>query len=246
MIQKITSLSQSISKLSHQKDFNNTLPVLLNVLEKQGKDLYKIKIGNLTTQTKSQKDLIVGAQYFANLQKSSIGTLLLNQLTPYPKNLEILQDSPLKLSFQNLKEIFSKGEDFIGEWKEFLLNQFSDAPDKNSFLFFGNLLLSLQKNVISFNIYEDKKNYFLQLEKRQEESLGFYALYPNLGPLSGVVYKTLEKDIGLNLQASFESTKNLLKNHTKDLKLFHRIEISLQKNIEPLYHFTQNLLDLRG
>ncbi|MCE3038918.1 hypothetical protein [Helicobacter anatolicus] len=246
MIQKIASLSQSISKLSHQKDFNNTLPVLLNVLEKQGKDLYKIKIGNLITQTKSQKDLIVGAQYFANLQKSSIGTLLLNQLTPYPKNLEILQDSPLKLSFQNLKEIFSKGEGFIGEWKEFLLNQFSDAPDKNSFLFFGNLLLSLQKNVISFNIYEDKKNYFLQLEKRQEESLGFYALYPNLGPLSGVVYKTLEKDIGLNLQASFESTKNLLKNHAKDLKLFHRVEISLQKHIEPLYQFTQNLLDLRG
>lgn len=246
MIQKIASLSQSIAKLSQQKEFNNALPVLLHILEKQSKNTYKVKIGNLITQTKSQKELIVGARYFANLQKSSVGTLLLSNLNAYPKSLEIFQDAPFKLSFENLKELFSSTDGFLKEWKEFLLDKFIHASDKNDFLFFGNMLLSLQKNVISLIVNQDRKDHILQIKKHEKHNLEFYALYPNLGSLNGVVYKTSDNTLGLNLNTSFENTQTLLKNNLKSLKIFDIMQINLQPNIEPLYAFESSLLDLRG
>ncbi|CBG40550.1 hypothetical protein [Helicobacter mustelae] len=243
MIQKIASLSQSIQKLSQHQEINNTLPVLIHVLQKQSKDLYQIKIGNLITQTKSQKELMIGAKYLATLQKNPTGTLILSHLWLYPKALESLQNAPLKFSINDLKELLKNPEKFHEEWKSFLVEKFAHAPSKQEFLFFGNMLLSLQKNITSLVIDQDGKNHILQIKKMPQQSLEFYALYPNLGAISGLVYKS-QGGVGLNLNVPFANVKNLLEKHLDTLHFFAQKQITLTPNIPPLFSFEDNLLDL--
>lgn len=248
MISKIAALIQNFSNLSTTKEFNNALPVLLHILKKEGKELYTIKMGNIVTKTKSQKELIIGAKYFANVTKSSVDSILLRNLVLYPKTLENLKEAPLKLQYQELQTFLSKdAKNFFEEYKNLMLDYFANSHTKNEFLFFGNMLLSLQKEILSLVVNQNNKESFLQIKKnKQNNILEFYALYPNLGNLNGMVYKLEDSGIGLKIQTEFESVKELLEYHCKELESFSQILITKTTNIEPLYLFEDHLLNLRA
>lgn len=248
MIEKISSLLQNISKSANTKEINNTLPILLHILKKEGKDTYFIKMGNLQTKTKSQKELIIGAKYLANVNKSSVGSILLSNLTPYPKILDDIKEAPLKLKHEELKNFLSKdAKDFTQEWKNFLLDHFVQASNKNDFLFFGNMLLSLQKEILTLIVSEENKDSLLQIKKNKTLSqLEFYALYPHLGDINGIVSLDADKNLTLKLEVKFESIKNLLEKNLSSLDLFSQVHIIKSENISPLFSFEDHLLNLKG
>ncbi len=246
MISKIASLSQNITKIAQNKEFNNTLPTLLKILSKEGKDLYSIKLGNLAQQTKSLKELQVGARYFANISKSSVGTTLISNLTPYPEHLNNLESSPLRFKYNELKSLL-ESKDFPKEYKDFLAQQFIHANNKNDFFFYGNMLLALQKNIYSFTIDENGRNKILQIKtKNNSNYLEFYALFPSLGNISGMVYYDKDKGMGLNLNTHFKSVKNLLERNLDSLHNFKLINICVQDNIPPLFILEEHLLNITG
>ena len=247
MIAKVSALMQNLAKTASAKEFNNALPVLLHILKKEGKDLYSIKMGNLTTQTKSQKELTIGAKYFANVARSSVGSILLSQLAPYPKALESLTNATLKMRHEELQNFLAKDAgNFLEEYKGFLLEHFANASNKNEFLFFGNMLLSLQKEVLTLVIQEGGRDSLLQTKRGKEPSeLEFYALYPNLGSLSGVVYQK-DGGVGLRIQTSFISVQKILQKHASALGYFSQVDILHTPNIEPFFLPQTHLLDLLG
>ncbi|WP_104697066.1 MULTISPECIES: hypothetical protein [unclassified Helicobacter] len=247
MIEKISSLLQNISKISHTKEINNTLPILLQVLKKESKDIYLIKMGNMQTTTKSQKELLIGGKYLANVTKSSIGSILLSNLTPYPKLLDEIGNSPIKLTHHDLKKFLNKDyKIFLEEWKTFLLEHLSQAPTRENFLFLGNMLLSLQKEILTLIVNEDKKDNLLQIKKKKSrQELEFYALYPHLGSIDGLIYQK-GQDLGLRLIVTFDSVKNLLEKNISSLDSFSQIDIFKTETIEPLFNFKDHLLDLRS
>ncbi|WP_121021686.1 hypothetical protein [Helicobacter vulpis] len=224
--------------------FNATLPLLLKVLEKKGAQKYLLQLGNQIVETKSQKPLVVGQSYWALMQKSSVGAIMLSHLTPQPKILEQLKDAPLKLDIKDLPTLF-KQEDFKG-YQDMLIQHWTHATSKQDFLFLGNLLLSLQHQVVSFVIQDRHKEALVQFKKAKQQRLDFYALYPHLGPLQGSV---IFHDPGLELfiQVHYQATKALLQAHQNALKGFERVHISASLDpIEPLFVFEESLLDTRG
>ena len=245
MIQKITSLTQNLNKIAHSKEFNNTLPILLKILKKEGKDLYSIKIGNITQQTKSLKELQVGARYFATISKSSTETTLISNLTPYPKGLNSLMESaPLRLKSNELKTIL-QDDKTLNQWKDHLIQEFLTAQNKSGFLFYGNMLLGLQKNIFNFIVDENAHQKILQIKtKKNLPKLEFYALFPNLGGISGFVWLE-DQQLHLSLQTQFRSVQTLLQRNINQLKAFERIEIIYNDNLSPLFCFEDHLLNLK-
>lgn len=227
-------------------EFNATLPLLLKVLEKKGEGEYLLRLGNATIATRSQKELTIGQKYWAQMSRSSVGAIVLSNLIHQPQMLETLQNSPLKFSFSDLEKIFKEG-DLQDSYKDFLLDKFVNAQTRYEFLSLGNLLLSLQKNVLSFVISDSNQDSLVQLKvsKSKKQSLEFYALYPNLGPIRGRVYLG-ENGVNAQIYVAYESIRRILEADKDRLKGFDVVQICMEKNIEPLFEFEESLLDIKG
>ncbi|MDU7693637.1 MAG: hypothetical protein E7K04_05290 [Helicobacter sp.] len=248
MIQNVTNLTNLILNTSNnigdKKLINGKLPLLLDILEKQNEALYKIKIGKIISVSKSNTPLQVGSKYFANVSQNN-GALLINNLVPYPKNLEFLQGQFIGQSFQDIKSIFEKDvKDAPKILQNQLLNELANAKNRDDFLHFYHQLYSLQKGIFSFFINDGGKNHLLQIQN-ERNSLKFYAFLTHLGGISGVVSKA-KNDISLDLKTQFQSVADLLNEDIAALKSFGKINIKVHKNIEPIYDFSSHLLDLKG
>ncbi|BCZ17697.1 hypothetical protein NHP190003_09790 [Helicobacter sp. NHP19-003] len=246
-LQQLGLLQDLLKDHPQARNFNGTLPLLLKVLEKKGADQYLLQLGNQVLESKSQKNLVLGKTYWALVHKSSVGATMLSNLIPQPPILAELKNAPLKLDLQELHKILSQeSKEVLKDYQQQILHHFTHATTRQDFLFFGNLLLSLQHEVASFVITDGHKESLVQFKKGgKQERLEFYALYPHLGPLQGVLYK--QEGICLSLGVAYESVATLLKGQTDTLKGFSRIEIYTAKPLpEPLFSFEENLLDTRG
>ncbi|WP_104689410.1 hypothetical protein [Helicobacter felis] len=239
-------LLQEVLKDTPSQNFNATLPLLLKVLEKKGDHKYLLQLGSQLIETKSQKALVLGKTYWALMHKSSVGATMLSNLIPQPKIMEQLKDVPLKFELRDLPKLLS--QDQFQDYKEVLIQHCAHAPTRQDFLLFGNLLLSLHHQVASFVIQDgQQKEALIQLKpKKKQEKLEFYAIYPHLGPLQGVVYKEGE-GVCLLLSVSYVSVLQLLEQYKAELKGFEKITLTLaQAPLEPLFNFEESLLDTRG
>ncbi|MDO7253009.1 hypothetical protein [Helicobacter cappadocius] len=247
-VKSLAQLSKVGTEIKNITEFNATLPILLKVLSKAKNGEFLLKMGNTTITTKSQKELLVGQKYWANMSKSSVGAIILSNLVRPPKMLEMIEKSPLKFSIQDLDKIFkeSKLESF-GEYKDFLLDKLLLAQNRSEFLNLGNLLLSLHNEVVSLVISDEHKDGLVQVKKskNKKQSLEFYALYPHLGALNGRVY-LLEDGVGLEIWVLYESVKKILEANKDKLKGFQSIAIYQEKDIRPLFEFEEGVLDIRA
>ncbi|WP_219029393.1 hypothetical protein, partial [Helicobacter pylori] len=185
--------------------FNATLPILLKVLEKQDKDLFLLQVGNRIIPTKSEQELKINQPYFATIQRNQLGDIVLKNLVPAPKILDALDDLSA-LEMKKIKEILSaKDSTPLKEYKELLSEKLVHAKNPQEFLNTANMLLSLQSQVLSFVVENERKKAFLQV-KAKKQSVDFYALYPNLGEIGGVIYLK-EKEKQLFLKTSLQRTK---------------------------------------
>ncbi|EMH04071.1 hypothetical protein HMPREF1408_01451 [Helicobacter pylori GAM245Ai] len=245
MLEALNALNQlnALHSKNAAHHFNATLPILLKVLEKQDKDLFLLQVGNRIIPTKSEQELKINQPYFATMQKNQLGDIVLKNLVPAPKILDALDDLPA-LEMKKLKEILSaKDNTPLKEYKEFLSEKLIHAKSSQEFLNTANMLLSLQSQVLSFVVENERKKAFLQM-KAKKQSVDFYALYPNLGEIGGVIYLK-EKEKQLFLKTTLQRTKEVLKEAQNTLSGFSFVEIVCEKT-PMLFAFEDRLLDTLG
>ncbi|EJC51094.1 hypothetical protein [Helicobacter pylori] len=245
MLEALNALNQlnALHSKNAAHHFNATLPILLKVLEKQDKDLFLLQVGNKIIPTKSEQELKINQPYFAVMQKNQLGDIVLKNLVPAPKILDALDDLPA-IEMKKLKEILSaKDNTPLKEYKEFLSEKLIHAKSSQEFLNTANMLLSLQSQVLSFVVENERKKAFLQM-KAKKQSVDFYALYPNLGEIGGVIYLK-EKEKQLFLKTTLQRTKEVLKETQNTLLGFSFVEIVCEKT-PMLFAFEERLLDTIG
>lgn len=245
MLEALNALNQlnALHSKNAAHHFNATLPILLKVLEKQDKDLFLLQVGNRIIPTKSEQDLKINQPYFATMQRNQLGDIVLKNLVPAPKILDALDDLPT-IEMHKLKEILSaKDNTPLKEYKEFLSEKLIHAKNSQEFLNTANMLLSLQSQVLSFVVENERKKAFLQM-KAKKQSVDFYALYPNLGEIGGVIYLK-EKEKQLFLKTTLQRTKEILKEAQNTLLGFSCVEITCEKT-PMLFAFEERLLDTIG
>ncbi len=245
MLEALNALNQlnAIHSKNAAHHFNAALPILLKVLEKQDKDLFLLQVGNRIIPTKSEQELKINQPYFAIMQRNQLGDIVLKNLVPAPKILDALNDLPT-LEMKQIKEILSaKDNTPLKEYKEFLSEKLVHAKNSQEFLNIANMLLSLQSQVLSFVIENERKKAFLQM-KAKKQSVDFYALYPNLGEIGGVIYLK-EKEKQLFLKTTLQRTKEVLKEAQNTLLGFSSVEIVCEKT-PMLFAFEERLLDTLG
>ncbi|MCQ2812692.1 hypothetical protein JT065_05130 [Helicobacter pylori] len=245
MLEALNALNQL--NAFHSKNaahhFNATLPILLKVLEKQDKDLFLLQVGNKIIPTRSEQELKINQPYFAIMQRNQLGDIVLKNLVPAPKILDALNDLPA-IEMNKIKEILSaKDNTPLKEYKEFLSEKLVHAKNSQEFLNTANMLLSLQSQVLSFVVENERKKAFLQV-KAKKQSVDFYALYPNLGEIGGVIYLK-EKEKQLFLKTTLQRTKEVLKEAQNTLLGFSFVEIVCEKT-PMLFAFEERLLDTLG
>ncbi|WP_208360251.1 hypothetical protein [Helicobacter pylori] len=245
MLEALNALNQlnALHSKNAAHHFNATLPILLKVLEKQDKDLFLLQVGNKIIPTKSEQELKINQPYFAIMQRDRLGDIVLKNLVPAPKILDGLDDLPA-IEMHKLKEILSaKDNTPLKEYKEFLSEKLVHAKNSQEFLNTANMLLSLQSQVLSFVVENERKKAFLQM-KAKKQSVDFYALYPNLGEIGGVIYLK-EKEKQLFLKTTLQRTKEVLKEAQNTLLGFSFVEIVCEKT-PMLFAFEERLLDTLG
>ncbi|WRF00746.1 hypothetical protein KVE47_04025 [Helicobacter pylori] len=245
MLEALNALNQlnAIHSKNAVHHFNAALPILLKVLEKQDKDLFLLQVGNKIIPTKSEQELKINQPYFATMQRNQLGDIVLKNLVPAPKILDALNDLPT-LEMNKIKEILSaKDNTPLKEYKEFLSEKLVHAKNSQEFLNTANMLLSLQSQVLSFVVENERKKAFLQM-KAKKQSVDFYALYPNLGEIGGVIYLK-EKEKQLFLKTTLQRTKEVLKEAQNTLLGFSFVEIVCEKT-PMLFAFEERLLDTLG
>ncbi len=245
MLEALNALNQlnALHSKNAAHHFNATLPILLKVLEKQDKDLFLLQVGNKIIPTKSEQELKINQPYFATMQRNQLGDIVLKNLVPAPKILDALDDLPA-IEMKKIKEILSaKDNTPLKEYKEFLSEKLIHAKNSQEFLNTANMLLSLQSQVLSFVVENERKKAFLQM-KAKKQSVDFYALYPNLGEIGGVIYLK-EKEKQLFLKTTLQRTKEVLKEAQNTLLGFSFVEIVCEKT-PMLFAFEERLLDTLG
>ncbi|WRC11516.1 hypothetical protein KVD09_04200 [Helicobacter pylori] len=245
MLEALNALNQlnALHSKNAAHHFNATLPILLKVLEKQDKDLFLLQVGNKIIPTKSEQELKINQPYFATMQRNQLGDIVLKNLVPAPKILDALNDLPA-IEMKKIKEILSaKDNTPLKEYKEFLSEKLVHAKSSQEFLNTANMLLSLQSQVLSFVVENERKKAFLQM-KAKKQSVDFYALYPNLGEIGGVIYLK-EKEKQLFLKTTLQRTKEVLKEAQNTLLGFSFVEIVCEKT-PMLFAFEERLLDTLG
>ncbi|KEY39458.1 hypothetical protein BB434_01195 [Helicobacter pylori] len=245
MLEALNALNQlnALHSKNATHHFNATLPILLKVLEKQDKNLFLLQVGNKIIPTRSEQELKINQPYFATMQRNQLGDIVLKNLVPAPKILDALDDLSA-LEMNKIKEILSaKDNTPLKEYKEFLSEKLVHAKNSQEFLNTANMLLSLQSQVLSFVVENERKKAFLQM-KAKKQSVDFYALYPNLGEIGGVIYLK-EKEKQLFLKTSLQRTKEVLKEAQNTLLGFSFVEIVCEKT-PMLFAFEERLLDTLG
>ncbi len=245
MLEALNALNQlnALHSKNATHHFNAALPILLKVLEKQDKDLFLLQVGNKIIPTRSEQELKINQPYFATMQRNQLGDIVLKNLVPASKILDALDDLPT-LEMKKIKEILSaKDNTPLKEYKELLSEKLVHAKNPQEFLNTANMLLSLQSQVLSFVVENERKKAFLQV-KAKKQSIDFYALYPNLGEIGGVIYLK-EKEKQLFLKTSLQRTKEILKEAQNTLLGFSFVEIVCEKT-PMLFAFEERLLDTLG
>ncbi|WQZ56913.1 hypothetical protein KVL13_03865 [Helicobacter pylori] len=245
MLEALNALNQlnALHSKNAAHHFNATLPILLKVLEKQDKDLFLLQVGNKIIPTKSEQELKINQPYFATMQRNQLGDIVLKNLVPAPKILDALDDLPA-IEMKKLKEILNAKDNIpLKEYKELLSEKLVHAKNSQEFLNTANMLLSLQSQVLSFVVENERKKAFLQM-KAKKQSVDFYALYPNLGEIGGVIYLK-EKEKQLFLKTTLQRTKEVLKEAQNTLLGFSCVEIVCEKT-PMLFAFEERLLDTLG
>lgn len=228
-----TTLNNIDNKSATIKTLNTNLPMLLKVLAVNGKDSYLVQLGKLTLQTSSDKELKLGSAYWANVKNTKEGIVISN-LVQQPKMMDSLNYAKLKLTSEDLKELFKEQKGAHEVFKDFLLDKLPLVNNKNDFLELANLLIALQNGVFSMVVQEEGKDASLFQMKQDVTFLEFYGIFPSLGEINGLI-TLLDNNLNLNLNVMSSKIKEILESKLSTIHhKFDEIKIEVKEAI-PLW-----------
>lgn len=252
MIKQLHQLAQVQNTLQNSAkttQFNATLPIKLEVMEKLQGIRYMLKVGNTAMETKSLKELQIGGKYWAMMGRGSTGSITLSNLIKQPN---LLKDSniPLKLNEKTLEQFLKNSENPFDIMKGFLTDRLANAESKWEFAFLSHMLMSLKHKVLTIPLHYDdaSKDGFMQLRKKrikEQECLEFYSVFSNLGATWGLLWD-FKEGVRLDISVMYESVANLLHRNLDNLAFIKETHININSEIVPLYEFSDSLLDLEG
>ncbi|MCK9257302.1 MAG: hypothetical protein M0P02_04425 [Sulfurospirillaceae bacterium] len=238
---KLSTLTHNLKKQTLQ--YNASLPISIDVLERIGYQRYKLKVGHKQMSTRSMKYLEKGEKYWGNFSETKGGILTINNLKKKPA---IMQDSENFLnidSLQFLDELLNSNE-FALEFKKFLLHALKNCNDNKDFFTLTSMLLALHAGIIHLPLLIDDKIFLLQWRENQSLNdglLDFYFAYENLGAIEGRVDFKKEK---IFLRTLFTRTADFLNRFKSDAPFsFEAIPVN---EIYPLWEGTDELLNIKG
>ncbi len=199
-------------------EFNNILPVKLEVKEKISDIKYLIKLGNKEVETKSFIPLKKG-KYFAII-KDIRGNIQISNLKKLSK----------------LAILFEKIEPKDTNTKQEILNHLAHASNKEEFIFYMNVLLAFKQKI--YHIFINAKKKALLQYKFHKNKLKFYAVFNNLGELEGEIFQET-----LNIYSPFKNTLQIINENSQIINL--KVNTFL-KEVTPLYEFNENLFNLKA
>jgi hypothetical protein len=248
-IANIEKIQQLLQK-SNTMEFNNTLPVVIQILKKTRSLHYLLQLGHQKLETKSLQELHVGERYWAEMRsRPDTHSILISNLIKQPK---MVLDFPLfTLDSEHISHLLNQEKNPIETMKNFLVERLSVATDKNEFSFLSHLLLSLQHHILTFPFQFQDRFGYAQLRahkptQTEQKKLEFYACFQNLGPLKGMILEVDHDSLGLSLWTPFVSTKHFLEKELDMLHGFSDVAVLIDKEIHPLYVMSHSLLDITG
>lgn len=222
-LSKIGKILKATNRMAEIKDFNNSIPIKIEVLKEINPITYKIKLGNKEVETKSYIPLEINKKYFANVKEKK-GYIQITNLKEYPKLLEILEKMP------NQKE--------IDITKDKIIQKLTSSTSKEEFLFFANIFLALQKGIYHLFINE-KNNRGVMQYKYTKNQIIFYACYKFLGEIEGII--TPKK---IKIFTEYKNSAKLILENKEEINL--DVEVALKNEIKPIYEFKNSLLNLKA
>lgn len=243
-LNKIAAIESLLAKISSTQ-INASLPIDIKVAKQLEPMRYLLKMGSREVETKSANPLDVGKHYWAEVSTGKGGVIQLNNLKQKPSFLQ--QKFPFKMDvIETLQTLSSK--EGKATLKETFLNLASRSESAAEFSLYTNLALQLEEGKITLPFVYKDENQILQLKEEsvksenedlKQNSVKFYAVFKNLGPLSGQVDMRGDERF-LELYTTYDSTNYLLQEHIEELNFAARV--SVRKEIEPLFSINEKQL----
>jgi len=244
MINTLSKLSSIDTKQSNTNPlrFNGSLPINIEVLEILNMNRYKLLLGTREFTTRSQKNLEKGKKYWGSFGENKDGIITISNLTQKPKFLQN-NESFLDIECSAFLEELKKGNSVTYALKEWVLNNLAkDDIKKETFKLLSQMLLALKDNVIHLPLKHNEKPHILQF-KAIDNYLEFYLGFENIGPIKGNIFE-YDGNIRLDLEVYFEKSLFFLQKELEEMELVS--QISINKNIQPIYKADKMMLNLQG
>jgi len=236
-ISKLAQINANQEKNNPLK-FNGSLPINITVIKSLGLDRYKLLLGSKDFTTKSQRKLKEGEKYWGIFGEGKNGIVTISNLIkkpPFLQDEEYFLDIECTEFLNQIMQVTSP----ISTFKEWILeNLEKKETQKTTFHMFSQMLLALKEGTIHLPLKQKNNLNILQI-KPAPNYTEFYCAFENLGPMIG----TFSKNI-LNLEVYFNKTQYFLIKQLKKSGIVSNI--SINKQIEPLFSFDKLMLDLKG
>ena len=250
----ITNLSNILNNLNNidAKNAKTIIKLLsIDVLKSLDNNKYQILLNNKILTAHSQRQLMEGERYFARFEENKNAQVVLSKLIKTPKllkNLTLLNDTKLIYEQKDLLKLLSSKES-VTKFKDNILQEMLKTNHKETFNTLTHLLFSLNQNVFTIPMFFYDYLGFLQIKKRYNKKtkksyLNFYAVFANLGAISGLVSASME-GIKIDINVAFEEVKDFLETQKENIS--YNINIRVLEDITPLYDITPNnqILDIK-
>ena len=245
-LNQLTSLANVLKTVDAKTAKTLIKLVSVDVLKSLGDDKFLIKLDNKELIAQSQKQLQENSKYFARFQSHKQNLPTLSNLTKIPKllsHMSILKNTELVYDIKTLTTILSSKK-ALNNFKETILKELQNSPNKEHFHTVSNLLLALNQNILNFPFIFYEYLGFLQLKKRYNKKtkksfIDFYAIFENLGAISGLISEDIIK-----INVMYEEIKEFLEDNLDEIS--YDVKISVVEDIKPLYDINtnNNLLDI--
>ncbi|MBE2985307.1 hypothetical protein CCAL9344_07675 [Campylobacter sp. RM9344] len=221
-IQKIAN-AQNVAPIA----LNTSLPISLKVSEKIGFNRYILKFANRNLNTKSAKQLDIGANYWAEIESNNENILIKNMF----KKPEILNFGILPQGLNLIERVIKEND--LAWFYEHICDSLMNAKDKESFKIYTDMFLALQEKIVHIPFLYNEIYGIFQFKKGQKES-AFYLAFSNFAP---ILFRLDEKGI-VSISTPFKKVANLL-----NYEFSCKIETC---QISPLWDKSGKIIDIKG
>lgn len=226
MINAINKIQKLTNTKSNTIELNASLPISLKVAEKIGYNRYILKFSNKSLNTRSAKQLNVGAEYWGEIGSNSDNIIITGLYQKPNFDFMALEDGLLLI-----ERLVSEPD--MTWFYEYLKQNLITCSQKANFEIYANMLLALQNNIINIG-FKYNENLGVFQYKKQKNYTKIYLVFSNFAPLL------------FDLEAGdFKKITTPFKKVAKTLNNSFECEIAIG-DVKPLWVKNDSLIDFKG